>query len=579
MPTSNRFKHIIQFFLSLLGLLIFNGLCAQTKVSARLTDITIQSGRSNFYVELKGGDGGNATTGNCNAYGGSGTTVKALFEVGDGIGQIKVGSTLRFIKGEKGGSENFTLQAGAGDAGGGGGGGSAVLYREPGLTSDTAWQILAVAGGGGGAYSGAFAWSCTDKDNGRGGRSETSGGSGKVQTGTNTSGGTKGEAGEGFNDTSGGGAGAFASAVKRGTSAVAATKGYPAGGAGASCAGCESGGWGFGGGGFSFYGSGGGGGYSGGGAGSIDYAGGGGSYLSTKKIEGEITAGENGGGKEADGYILYQFDYTSWAHPIQSSTSSSKCLGTYNNTISKGANIELTDCTRSIDQDWRFYDGVIKLAKNEGMCLDLTSSNTSNGTNIQLWECNDTKAQKWIYDVNNQYLRSTVNTSKCLYPFNGSNIQLYSCGESSNQQWIMENVSSSMREGETLRLHFAKNPSKCLDFKNAATSNGTNIILYNCHYTNSQYLQFDGTQIKMQSSGKCVDVKSGSTSNGANIQLWGCNGTDAQQFIYDGFTNTFRFKKNMNKCIDVKSGNTDNGTNIQLWDCNDSDAQKWYFYQ
>lgn len=594
MASTTISNYSLRLMLSLLSLFLVNGLLAQTSLTERLTDVSVPNDASLVLVDLKGGDGGNATvtgvsTGKCLARGGAGATVKAIFKIGSSAGQIPAGSTLRFIRGEKGESEVFAGIAGAGDAGGAGGGGSAVLYREAGSTSNSDWKILANAGGGGGGYTGAFAFICTDKNNGRGGRSLTSGGTGKLQSGTsNTQGGEDGEAGEDILPGAGGGGGATGAADNPANGAGAQAGGTE-GGAGGHCAGCETGGWGFGAGGFAFYGPGGGGGYSGGGAGSIDYAGGGGSYVSSMHSGAEITAGNDGGGQETDGLITYEFDPSATEYeellqyPIKLSNAG-KCIATYNNASGKGTNVELVTCTGSKNQDWKFYDGVIKLANNLGTCLDLYSSNTTNGSNIQLTYCNGTNAQKWIYDVNNQFLRSKVNTSKCLDLHNastadGTNIQLYTCGGEKNQQWTISGVTSSMREGEQLRIHFAKDPSKCLDFEHAATTNGTNIMLYNCHYTDSQYLKFDGEQIKMWSSGKCVDVNSSKTANGTNVQLYACNGSDAQKWIYDGFTNTFRSKLNLGKCLDVSGGSTSNGANIQLWNCNDSDAQKWYFYK
>lgn len=272
---------------------------------------------------------------------------------------------------------------------------------------------------------------------------------------------------------------------------------------------------------------------------------------------------------------------------IRHANATTKIMTIADGSSDHGSNAEIDDLQYSFDQGWFVYDQTFKQANDASKCLDLTSSKTANGTNIQLWDCNGTRAQEWVYDVKNQFIRSRINGNKCIDLVNGNttkgtNVQLYDCvytSAKSNMQWVVDGISTTMLDGDQLRMHFAKDPSKCFDFKNAATANGTNIILYNCHYSNSQYLKFEGEQIKMASSGKCVDVKSGSTSNGANIQLYTCNGSDAQQWIYDGFTNAFRLKKNMNKCLDVSGGNTSNGTNIQLWECNGSDAQKWYAYK
>ncbi len=87
--------------------------------------------------------------------GGNGAVVNGTFLVGSGAGKIPLGSTVRFIIGQKGqtGTDNigYISNAGTGSEYGGGGGGTSILFRPPGATVFT---LLGVAGGGGGAYQG-----------------------------------------------------------------------------------------------------------------------------------------------------------------------------------------------------------------------------------------------------------------------------------------------------------------------------------------------------------------------------------------------------------------------------------------
>lgn len=77
-----------------------------------------------------------------------------------------------------------------------------------------------------------------------------------------------------------------------------------------------------------------------------------------------------------------------------------------------------------------------------GLCLDVSNSNTANGTPIQLWSCNGTNAQKWWYDSANGYMRSALNSNKCLdnrgQAFNGGELVLWDCVNSNNLRfdWI-----------------------------------------------------------------------------------------------------------------------------------------------
>lgn len=584
-------------------------------------DYLLPSSASGYlYLRAEGADGGKSYSNNktCVGEGGEGATIKGLFQIGTSQNMIPPGSTIRFLVGLHGEHKKSVT----GFDGAGGGGGTGILFKAP---NQDDWTILLVAGGGGGG--------CSD-----GGSSARAGKPGQTTENGGDGGGSNG--GDGGKDALNGGrasdngayagGGLFGSQPNRtsddllqygdpgwygvryveteatyyadGSIASPLEYGYhydidPQGGNGAntdnsSLWNVTGGGWGVGGGGGGMGngGGGGGGGYSGGGGGGDYGGGGGGSYISPMAIS--FAKIENGTTCEpADGYGHYQITSSisnAVVHQrVRFSAKTSKCMDITNGATSNGTNMQVYDCKSTGAQYWAIRESSLKMETHMDKCLDLTSSNTANGTNIQLWECNGSSAQKWIYDVNNQFIRSSVNSNKCValtngITTNGNNIQLYDCKYNQyqpNQQWEIDGVTSSMREGEKLRIHFAKDPTKCLDFKNASTSDGTNVMLYNCHYTNSQYIKFDGEQIKMYSSGKCVDVKSGSTSNGANVQLYSCNNSDAQQWIYDGFTNTFRFKKDMSKCLDVSGGSTDNSTNIQIWNCNGSDAQQWYFYK
>lgn len=551
----------------------------------RYVDYTVPSGKSGqyLYFSLKGGDGGNETEDQGHS-GGVGATVKGFLKIGTGSNEVPEGATLRFIPGQHGATWGKR---------GGGGGGTAVAYQK----SDGSWVLLMVAGGGGGAGN----W--VDGRPGTTTTSGTNGTNGITGNGINNKG-VDGEGGgadeDGEISGSGGGAGSNASCCSSWNGKAGIVDDVPTGSDGGN-GGQAWGGFGFGSGGAAYkdaaivtgtyYSGGGGGGYSGGGGGKSNGAGGGaGSYANDAYVLNAMMQSNGVTQTASDGYVEYQ--YTSGL--VQPGTKQvhfkkyiSKCVEIENGATSNGANIQIANCETSAAQQWELDDSYLRMLSDPDKCLDLTSSNTASGTNIQLWDCNQSNAQKWIYDVNNQFIRSQVNGSKCIALVNGittsgNNIQLYDCKYNqyqSNMQWIVDDVSTTTLDGEQLRMHFAKDPSKCLNFEHAATTNGTNISLYNCHSTDSQYLFFDGEQIKMYSSEKCVDVKSGSTSNGANVQLYTCNNSDAQQWIYDGFTQTFRFRKDMSKCLDVKGGSTDNSTNIQLWNCNGSDAQEWRVYK
>lgn len=556
-----------------------------------------------LYLRARGADGGIVywSDGTRKGGAGEGAIISASFKIGSNDNEIPAGSTVRFLVGYQGRWRQVSKTS-LGKDGAGGGGGTGVLFKAP---NQNNWTLLMVAGaGGGGVYGGG------DKTNypGQPGQTTAAGGadgSGKVSGGVNGLAGGQythdyaglpggGIYGEERNTKWFGGMGWLGARTGPDTNYVYHYDVSPMGGKGGSNDNngvfiLAGGGWGFSGGGSGGgnLGGGGGGGYSGGGGGFDRGGGGGGSYAHTYVSSKKIMNGSTF--YPIDGYVEYKItdELVENYQRIGFAAATDKFMALNSVTGSNGTNVQIQGRENTTAQYWIRSGSSIKWEKYTDKCLDLKSSKTSNGTNIQLWDCNSTNAQKWIYDVQNQFIRSAVNGNKCIdlvngNTSNGTNIQLYDCvytSAKSNMQWVLDDISTTTLDGDQLRMHFAKDPSKCLDFKSAGTANGTNVMLYNCHYTNSQYLYFDGEQIKMYSSGKCVDVSSSKTDNGTNVQLWTCNGTDAQAWVYDGFTNTFRSKLNFGKCLDVKGGSTDNSTNIQLWDCNGSDAQKWSIYK
>ncbi|WP_422105673.1 BspA family leucine-rich repeat surface protein [Winogradskyella sp.] len=270
---------------------------------------------SQLHFEIRGGDGGFARVSDCWSGGGNGAVVEFTLTVGYGANEIPPGTTLRYIVGGKGTDDNIVNSDNV-RARGSGGGGTAVLAN-----IDSSWEIIAVAGGGGGAYRGRALGFCVDNEPGQGGRSTTSGGNGHGtyggDGGSNGEGGTGGgDANFGWTDLAGGGGGAFSDGtgsnivIGEDDHRMGGKKGGNWGGHGGTWDDHE-GGFGYGGGGSANSGGGGGGGYSGGGGGSeLDNGGGGGSYLnSTYTANGNITAGGHDTNTE-HGYIALNHECT-----------------------------------------------------------------------------------------------------------------------------------------------------------------------------------------------------------------------------------------------------------------------------
>lgn len=113
---------------------------------------------------------------------------------------------------------------------------------------------------------------------------------------------------------------------------------------------------------------------------------------------------------------------------------------------------------------------------------------------------------------------------------------------------------------------------KCLDVRNAATADGTQIQIYTCNGSTAQtWTVTPNSTIK--ALGKCLDVNGAGTADGTKIQLWTCNGSGAQNWAAqaDGsLRNT-----SSNKCLDVSGNNSADSTIVHLWTCNGAANQKW----
>ena len=553
---------------------------ATINYSGDYQDVIIPTDLSAKYLTITavGGDGGRIKR--VKSYnGGRGALVKATFELGSDADQLHPGGTIRFIVGGQG---DGYKSMDANIKGVGGGGGTGVAYRGP--EAGASWELLMVAGGGGGAFWSGFS---NGTDAGDPGRKYDRNDIGNGQAGIRPD----------YNDSDFGGAGAFGESSGINTTSHPTRRrshagwpngpdaGEPTGGSAwdGGVSGLYSGGWGFGAGGIGpkdleF--AGGGGGYTGGSAGTGDHGGKGGySYLSTDMNTLFIVTEERGTTSDPqNGYAIYEYTDSSPIVKIRRATAKTKCFELPSGRIDNGSSIGLGTCSDDLSQQWGIEGSSIRQAEYGSKCLDLDHSNTANGTNIQLWDCNGTDAQNWIYDVANQSIRSRIDFNKCL-DVNEGNIQLFDCNYTNAQRWIVDQVTSAMPTAANQRIHVAAAPNKCLDVANYNIANSTNIQLSECKDHPAQYFTFDGRTIKLQAHpDKCLDLSLSQTDNGKNIQLFDCNGTDAQNWIYDGFTKAFRSAIDPGKCLDVTESNFTNATNIQLWDCNGTDAQQFEIY-
>ncbi|WP_405099638.1 RICIN domain-containing protein [Micromonospora sp. NBC_01412] len=113
---------------------------------------------------------------------------------------------------------------------------------------------------------------------------------------------------------------------------------------------------------------------------------------------------------------------------------------------------------------------------------------------------------------------------------------------------------------------------KCLDVRNGASADGTQVQIYTCNGSAAQTWTVTPNST-VRALGKCLDVSGAGTADGTKIQLWTCNGTGAQSWSaqVDG---TLR-NVGSGKCLDVSGNTSTDGTPVHLWTCGTGANQKW----
>ncbi|MEH0984424.1 PQQ-dependent sugar dehydrogenase [Micromonospora sp. CPCC 205556] len=113
---------------------------------------------------------------------------------------------------------------------------------------------------------------------------------------------------------------------------------------------------------------------------------------------------------------------------------------------------------------------------------------------------------------------------------------------------------------------------KCLDVRNAATADGTQIQIYTCNGSTAQTWTVTPNST-VKALGKCLDVSGGASADGTKIQLWTCNGSGAQNWSAQA-DGTLKNPQS-GKCLDVSGNNSADGTAVHLWTCHTGANQKW----
>jgi Ricin-type beta-trefoil lectin domain len=115
--------------------------------------------------------------------------------------------------------------------------------------------------------------------------------------------------------------------------------------------------------------------------------------------------------------------------------------------------------------------------------------------------------------------------------------------------------------------------SRCLDVPNQATTNGTQLQLFDCQGGSNQ--RFTATTSKQLTvyGNKCLDASGAGTADGTAVIIWDCNGQTNQQWNINADGSITGVQSG--KCLDAYGAGTTNGTKIIIWSCNGGANQKW----
>ncbi|MFF3286815.1 endo-1,4-beta-xylanase [Streptomyces sp. NPDC003023] len=112
---------------------------------------------------------------------------------------------------------------------------------------------------------------------------------------------------------------------------------------------------------------------------------------------------------------------------------------------------------------------------------------------------------------------------------------------------------------------------RCLDVPNAATSDGTQVQLWDCNgRTNQQWELTSSGELRVYGN-KCLDAAG--SANGAKVQIYSCWGGDNQKWRLNSDGSIVGVQSGL--CLDAVGAGTANGTQIQIYSCSGGSNQRW----
>lgn len=112
---------------------------------------------------------------------------------------------------------------------------------------------------------------------------------------------------------------------------------------------------------------------------------------------------------------------------------------------------------------------------------------------------------------------------------------------------------------------------RCVDVPNAATTDGTQLQLWDCHSNSNQQWSYTAAQEIRVYGNKCLDAAG--TGNGARVQIYSCWGGDNQKWRLNSDGSITGVQSGL--CLDAANNGTANGTQLQIYSCWGGNNQKW----
>jgi hypothetical protein len=138
---------------------------------------------------------------------------------------------------------------------------------------------------------------------------------------------------------------------------------------------------------------------------------------------------------------------------------------------------------------------------------------------------------------------------------------------------IYGDIPSTATTASTAEILRGVGSNRCLDVSGAQTTNGTQMIIWDCNGgANQQWTLLSNGELQVYGN-KCLDVLNHATTAGSKVAIWDCNGGANQQWTLNSDGTIVGRESGL--CLDVAGGATANGTSVEIWSCSGSSNQKW----